>query len=214
MPYSFLDIASTPSVRAAQAANGSEAIWSDLQNDRTFDRFTEAEIAFIAARDSFYLATVSETGWPYVQHRGGPPGFLRVLDERTLAFADFRGNRQYISLGNLVADDRACLILVDYPRRTRLKIYAHVEVRDPAGDAALKTRLALPGYRGKIERAFVLHLAAFDWNCPQHIVPRYSEAELSQSLEPIRRRIAELEAENSSLRERLAGAVAVDPARG
>ncbi len=202
MAYGFLDIAATPSVRAAQAANGSDAAWSDVEG-RTFDRFSDAESAFIAARDSFYMATVSENGWPYVQHRGGPSGFLRLLDDRTLAFADFRGNRQYISLGNLAANDRACLILVDYPQRSRLKIYAHVEARSLADDPALGERLATPGYRGKAERAFVLHLRAFDWNCPQHITPRYSEAELVTALTPIHRRIEELERENEALRNKL-----------
>ena len=207
MPRGFLDIAMTPSVKAAQIENASAALWSNVRAERTGDRFTEAETAFIAARDSFYMASVSETGWPYVQHRGGPPGFLRMLDDRTLAFADFRGNRQYISLGNLAADDRACLILIDYPRRARLKIYARVEVRGFADDPALEARLATPGYRGKAERAFVLRLAAFDWNCSQHIVPRFSEVELASAMAPIRRRIEDLEAENKMLRERLGLAV-------
>ncbi len=167
MPYGFLDIAGTPSVKAAQAANGSAALWGNFQGDRTRDRFTEAEVAFIAQRDSLYMATVSETGWPYVQHRGGPPGFLRVLDDRTLAFADFRGNRQYISLGNLAANDRVALILMDYPHRRRLKIYAHIEARDLTADPDLAEKLAVAGYKGRPERAFVLHLDAFDWNCPQ-----------------------------------------------
>ena len=130
MSYKFLDIASTPSVRAAQAANGSREMWEKFKGHRTFDRFTEDEAAFIAERDSFYMATVSETGWPYVQHRGGPFGFLKVLDEKTLGFADFRGNLQYISVGNVAADDRAALILVDYPNQARLKILAHVEMRN------------------------------------------------------------------------------------
>src|ERR1700712_2200156 len=175
MPYGFLNIAVTPSVRAVQAKMGADHLWQDFKGHREFDRFTENEAAFIAERDSFYMASVSETGWPYVQHRGGAQGFLKLVDDRTLAFADFRGNRQYISLGNLAADDRACLILVDYPRRARLKIYAHVEARSLADDAALAERLAMPGYRGKAERAFVLHLEAFDWNCPQHITPRFSK---------------------------------------
>ncbi len=114
MAYGFLDIAATPSVRAAQTANGSGTFWADFKGGRAFDRFTELEARFIAERDSFYMATVSESGWPYVQHRGGPPGFLHVVDNTTLAFADFRGNRQYISLGNLNTDDRAALILVDF----------------------------------------------------------------------------------------------------
>src|ERR1700679_2288167 len=172
MTYGFLDIASTPGVRAAQEANGSGEYWANFDGDRTFDRFTPAEAAFIAERDSFYMASVSESGWPYVQHRGGPPGFVKVLDEKTLAFPDFRGNLQYISLGNVAADDRVSLIMVDYPNRARLKILAHMEARDLAGDPELAAKLTLPGYKAKVERAFVLHLETFDWNCPQHITPR------------------------------------------
>jgi predicted pyridoxine 5'-phosphate oxidase superfamily flavin-nucleotide-binding protein len=139
-----------------------------------------------------------------VQHRGGPPGFLRLLDDRTLAFADFRGNRQYISLGNLGANDRAALILMDYPARRRLKIYAHIEARDLATDPELADTLATPGYRARPERALVLHLDAFDWNCPQHITPRFTEAELDEVLAPMRARIDTLEAENRLLRQKLA----------
>jgi len=204
MGYGFIDIAATPSVKAAQVANGSDAYWAGFKGDRAFDRFTEAVAQFIAARDSFYMATVSESGWPYVQHRGGPPGFLRVLDEKTLAFADFRGNRQYISIGNAGANDRASLILMDYPNRHRLKIYARIEVRDLSTDAALVEKLTLPGYKAKPERAILLHLEAFDWNCQQHITPRFSEAELAPALAPIRARLEQLEAENETLREKLA----------
>jgi predicted pyridoxine 5'-phosphate oxidase superfamily flavin-nucleotide-binding protein len=203
MTYNFLDTLSTPAVKAAQAANGSGEFWSGFHGNRTFDRLTENEIGFIAQRDSFYMASVSENGWPYVQHRGGPPGFLRVLDDRTLAFADFRGNRQYISTGNLTADDRVALILVDYPGRQRLKVLAHVEIKDLAADPDLTAKLATPGYKAKAERAIMLHLEAFDWNCPQHITPRFTEAELAPALAPIRDRISELEAENKVLRERL-----------
>jgi predicted pyridoxine 5'-phosphate oxidase superfamily flavin-nucleotide-binding protein len=206
VPYNFLDLLSTPAVKAAQAANGSGNFWSDFHGKRTFDRFTEHEIGFIAERDSFYMASVSENGWPYVQHRGGAPGFLRVLDDRTLAFADYRGNRQYITLGNLSADDRVALILMDYPGRQRLKVLAHVEIKDLAADPDLEAKLATPGYKAKTERAIILHLEAFDWNCPQHITPRFTEAELAPALAPIRERISELEAENKSLRERLARA--------
>ncbi len=201
--YGFLDIASTPSVKAAQAANGSGDFWSDFHGNRAFDRFTEAEAAFIAERDSFYIATVGENGWPYVQHRGGPAGFLRVLDEKTLGFADFRGNRQYISLGNLAAGNRAALILMDYPGRRRLKIFAHAEAKELGDDPELAARLATPGYKAKVERAMLFRLEAFDWNCPQHITPRFTEAELAHALEPMRQRLAGLEAENASLREQL-----------
>jgi predicted pyridoxine 5'-phosphate oxidase superfamily flavin-nucleotide-binding protein len=206
MGYGFLDIAATPSVRAAQAENGSAEQWQDFGGDRDFDRFTPAEAAFIAARDGFYMATVSETGWPYVQHRGGPPGFLRVLDERTLAFADFRGNRQYISVGNLKADTRVSLILMDYPARRRLKLFGHAEARDLSADPELARRLATPGYRGLAERALVITLAHFDWNCPQHIVPRFTEAEIDAALKPVRDRLAALEAENGALQAALAAA--------
>jgi predicted pyridoxine 5'-phosphate oxidase superfamily flavin-nucleotide-binding protein len=200
----FLDIAITPSVKAAQQANGSRDYWDDFKGRRRFDRFTDAEEQFIAARDSFYMATVSETGWPYVQHRGGPVGFLRVRDDKTLAFPDFRGNRQYITVGNAAASDRAALFLMDYPNRRRLKIYAQIEIRDLGNDAALAAALAMPEYKAKIERAIVLHLEGFNWNCPQHITQRFSEAELDSALEPVRRHVAQLEAENKELREKLA----------
>jgi uncharacterized protein len=203
MPYKFLDITATPSVRAAQVANGSRDMWEHFKGHRTFDRFTDNEAAFIAERDSFYMATVSESGWPYVQHRGGPPGFLKVLDEKTLGFADFRGNLQYISLGNIAADDRVALILVDYPNRARLKILAHMEVRDLAAEPDLAARLALPSYKAKLERAFLLHLETFDWNCPQHITPRFTIAEIEPAVSSLRTRIAELEAENQALRAKI-----------
>ena len=204
MPYGFLDIAVTPTVRAAQEAMGSAAMWRDFKGNRAFDRFTDDERAFIAARDSFYMATVSQSGWPYVQHRGGPPGFLQVLDERTLAFADYRGNRQYLSLGNLESDGRCALILVDYPRRARLKILARAEAVALDFDPLLAERVAMPGYKGVPERILRLTLEAFDWNCPQHITPRFTQAEIATAAQPLRDRIADLEAENAALRTALA----------
>lgn len=210
MPYGFLDIALTPSVRNAQARMGAEHIWQDFKGNRKFDRFTENEAAFIAARDSFYMATVSETGWPYVQHRGGPQGFLKLVDDRTLAFADYRGNRQYISTGNLAANDRVSLFLMDYPRRVRLKIYARVEILSLDADPNLTALVAMPEYGAKLERIFRLRLEAFDWNCSQHITPRLSEREISDAILPVRDRLAELEAENAELRARLAANAAVN----
>jgi uncharacterized protein len=201
MPYGFLDIAVTPSVKAAQAQNGSAHLWENFKGHRAFDRFTESEAAFIGERDSFYMATVSESGWPYVQHRGGPRGFLRVIDDRTLAFADFAGNRQYISLGNLAADGRVSLILMDYVNRRRLKIFAHAEVTSLADDPGLAAKVAASGYRGKPERAFVLHLDAFDWHCPQHITQRFDARDVAQAVGALQQRIEELEAENKRLRE-------------
>lgn len=200
----FLDIAVTPSVSAAQAAMGSDAMWRNVKGRRPSDAFTEAEAAFIAARDSFYIATVSETGWPYVQHRGGPRGFLKVLDEKTLAFADYRGNRQYISLGNLGANDKAALILMDYPRRARLKVYARIEAVALDSDPALAERVGEAGVKARPERILVLHLEAFDWNCPQHITSRFTEAEIAEAVRPLRERLSAVEAENIELRARLA----------
>jgi uncharacterized protein len=204
MSYGFLDIAVTPSVRAAQARMGADHLWQDFKGHRAFDRFTENEAAFIADRDSFYMATVSETGWPYVQHRGGPRGFLKLVDDRTLAFADYRGNRQYISTGNLAADDRACLFLMDYPRRARLKIYARIETLALDADPTLTERVRVPDYRAKLERIFRLHLAAFDWNCSQHITPRFTEQDVTAAVRPLRDRLVQLETENAALRARLA----------
>ena len=200
MPYGFLDVAVTPSVRAVQARMGADRIWQNFKGHREFDRFTENEAAFIADRDSFYLATVSETGWPYVQHRGGPRGFLKLVDDHTLAFADYRGNRQYISTGNLAADDRACLFLMDYPHRARLKIYAHVETLALDDDPDLTALVTMPDYRAKLERIFRLRLETFDWNCQQHITPRFTAEQIQKALEPFEKRFAELERENEELR--------------
>jgi len=203
MSYGFMDIAITPSVRRAQAEMGADHFWSDFKGHREFDRFTAQETAFIAQRDSFYMASVSETGWPYVQHRGGPAGFLKVLDNRTLAFVDYRGNRQYITTGNLTENDRTCLFLIDYPARTRLKIYARAEKLALDADPVLTEAITDGAYGAKAERIFRLKLEAFDWNCPQHIVPRYTQAEFLAASRHLLDKVAQLEQENASLRERL-----------
>ncbi len=200
MSYGFLDIAATPSVRAVQKSMGSDALYTDFAGDRVFGRFTANETGFIAARDSFYLATVSETGWPYVQHRGGPVGFLKVLDERTLAFADYRGNRQYISVGNALANDRACLFLMDYAARARLKIYTHCEILTPDDDPGLAESVTSPGYRARVERIVRFRLQAFDWNCSQHITPRFSQEQVARAVDPLLQRISALEDELAGLR--------------
>jgi predicted pyridoxine 5'-phosphate oxidase superfamily flavin-nucleotide-binding protein len=199
--YDYLDRLITPSVHAAQVANGAAAIW-ERGIERPSGRFTEAEAQFIAGRDSFYMASVSENGWPYVQHRGGPIGFLKVLDDTHLGFADFRGNRQYISLGNVYADDRVSLFLMDYPHQARLKVLAHASVHNLTDEPELAAQLATPGYRGFAERGIVLRLEAFDWNCPQHITPRFTASEIDTATTPLRNRIAELEAEVAALRKR------------
>lgn len=193
MGHRFAELAFTPAVKAAQERLGSRAAYRRLEEGEGphHDRLGPAEAAFLAARDSFYLATVSETGWPYVQHRGGPPGFLKVLDERTLGFADFRGNRQYVSLGNLARDDRVALILVDYPNRRRLKLLGRAR---PTEEPVVLARLEPPGYPARVERGFLVAVEAFDWNCPQHITPRFTAAEIAAAVAPLRARIAELEA--------------------
>ena len=204
LPYHFLEVAVTPSVRAAQAAMCVDQIRLGSEN-RPSDTLTENEISFIAARDSFYIASVSETGWPYVQHRGGKAGFLKVVDQRTLAFADYRGNRQYISTGNLAANDRACLFLMDYVQRARLKIYVHVERVPLDADPELTELVSDLTYKGRAEAIFRLRLEAYDWNCPQHITPRYTEQQVERAVAPLRERLQQLEAENASLRAQLGG---------
>jgi len=200
MAKGFMDIATTPSVVAAQIANGSREFNAEMAARRVFDRFDEDAVDFIATRDSFYIATVSETGWPYIQHRGGPQGFLKVLDERTLGIADFAGNRQYLTVGNLAAGDKAALFLMDYRRRGRMKIFARAETVDLSLQPDLAARLATPGYRARIERGLLFRLEAYDWNCSQHITPRYTIAEVEQAVAPLRERVQALEAENAALR--------------
>jgi len=200
MTYRFLQALESPCVGPVGEANGVGGSREAADVDRGADRFSAAEAAFIAERDSFYLSTVSRTGWPYIQHRGGPPGFLRVLDDQTLGFADFRGNRQYLTLGAVADDDRVALFLMDYPRRRRLKILARMTPHDLKAEPALAARLATPGYRGLPERGYVLRLHAFDWNCPQHITPRFTASEIEAALAPLNARLRDLEAENARLR--------------
>ena len=179
MTHRYADIAFTDSVKAAQDAYGSREHNDRLQEKfGPNDRLGPKESRFIEARDSLYMATVGESGWPYVQHRGGPKGFVRVVDDTRIAYADFRGNTQLISVGNASVDDRVSLILMDYPRRKRLKILGHMQVVDAVdADPELLRAVALDDYKAAIERVVVIDIAAFDWNCPQHITPRYTEEE-------------------------------------
>ena len=193
MSQRFAEIAFTPQVKALQTELGSRDMYARLEKrDAPGDRLTEEEQAFIAQRDSFYLASVSETGWPYVQHRGGPAGFLKVIDPTTIAFADFRGNRQYVSVGNLLHDNRVALFLMDYPNQLRLKILGHARIVS-ADETALLERLRTPGYQARVERVLAIQVAAFDWNCPQHITPRFSSTEVEAIIAPLQARITELE---------------------
>ena len=171
MNTAFYQLMFTPSVLAAQEKyNGHSAALAD--ETLKPNPLGPEESAFIAERDSFYLATTGETGWPYIQHRGGPRGFLRVLNDHTLGFADFGGNHQLITVGNLATNNRVALFFMDYNRHERMKLLGHARVLDASEDPALATRLTVPGYRARIERLFVIDVIAFDWNCPQHITPR------------------------------------------
>lgn len=179
MGHKFAEIAFTSSVRAVQEAQGSRRAYARMpEGDDGNDVLGDDEVAFIGARDSFYMATVGETGWPYVQHRGGPIGFVRVLDPHTLGFADFRGNRQYVTVGNLRTDDRAALFFMDYPHRLRLKLLGRVTLIEPGSERVAE--LEIPDYRARVERGFIIRVEAFDWNCSQHITPRYTVEQLRE----------------------------------
>lgn len=196
MPHHFAEIAFTPTVKKVQEKLGSRSSYARMEAvpDAVNHRLTEAEAGFIAARNSLYMATISETGWPYVQHRGGPAGFVRVLDERTIGFADFRGNRQYISVGNLMTNDRVSLFFMDYPNKIRLKLFGLAQIIE-RDDQALLSRLEVPDYRARTERGLVITVEGFDWNCPQHISARYTVEELRAVTARLTDRISELEAE-------------------
>ena len=199
MTRAFTEIAFTPSVLNEQEARGSAAMYEGFrapEADRA-DRIGPMEADFIQRRDGFYQATVAESGWPYVQFRGGPRGFLRVLDEKTIAYADFRGNRQYLSTGNLKSDERVSLILMDYPNQRRLKIWGRAVLSDKPDHIEA---LMPPGYRAKPERAVIIEVDALDWNCPSHIPQRLTVEEYEPVLGELRARIKQLEAELASAR--------------
>jgi len=196
------DIMFTPRVKAFQEDEGVKDKYAATYGART-RALNADETAFIASRTSFYMATVSETGWPYIQHRGGPAGFLKVLDDHTLAFADYRGNKQHISEGNLAGDDRVSLFLMDYPRKARMKLQGRATFQEAADYPALTEQVATEG-QGRVERVVTIALEAFDWNCPQFIPQRFDANEIAQLVGPemdkLNARIAELEAENAALK--------------
>ena len=202
MARAFAEIAFTPAVLEQQNAFGSANAYAKfLEPDADArDVLTENEAAFIAERDGFYQATVSETGWPYVQFRGGPEGFLKVLDGKTIAYADFRGNRQYLSTGNLSGNDRVSLILMDYPNQRRLKIWGRARLVDAAEDPELVASLHDESYRARPERAVVIAVEAFDWNCPQHIPRRFTIDEFEEQFTALRGEIMRLRDENQQLK--------------
>jgi len=193
MAHKFAEIAFTPTVREMQTKRGSRKGYARLdQGDDYNFKLSEREAEFISARDSFYMASVSETGWPYIQHRGGPVGFMKVLGESTIGFADYAGNRQYVSTGNLMGDDRVSLFFMDYANRKRLKILGRTQIADLEENEIL-SKLKDDNYRSRIERGFLIRIEGFDWNCPQHITPRFTEAEVDKLVAP-------LEAENQRLK--------------
>ncbi|HWF59606.1 MAG TPA: pyridoxamine 5'-phosphate oxidase family protein [Nitrospira sp.] len=191
MATRYLDLAMTDSVRRAQKQYYGRA--TRIADAPERDPLGEAEVEFIAARESFYLGTVSETGWPYIQHRGGPRGFLRVVNETTLAFADYKGNRQLLTTGNIFVNDRVALFLMDYKNRERLKIFGHARVEDARAHPQLIAQLADPTMRSAVERLVFIDVVSFDWNCPKYITPRYSAEEVEEYAGSLKMRIVELE---------------------
>ncbi|MCG8600779.1 MAG: pyridoxamine 5'-phosphate oxidase family protein [Verrucomicrobiales bacterium] len=190
MGQNFTNFAFTPGVRDVQEKYGSRTIGERMENGP--DRFllTGEEKSFISSIDFFFLATVGSNGWPYVQYRGGPKAFLRILDERTLGFADFRGNRQYISVGNIMDESKVALILLNFPRRERLKIWGVAKVEDAADNPELTESLIAPDYPGHVERLITISIEAYDWNCQQHIRPRYTEEEIIADIERFQSHVA------------------------
>jgi predicted pyridoxine 5'-phosphate oxidase superfamily flavin-nucleotide-binding protein len=205
MTKSFGSLVFTPVVKSLQERYNSRRQYARMEQfGGSPGGFGPDETEYLSERDTFFMASIGTTGWPYVQHRGGPKGFLKVIDAQTLAFADFLGNKQYVSTGNLITDDRVALILVDFPRQLRLKILGHVEILDGEKMKDLLARVRDADYKATVERIFVIHVEAFDWNCSQHIVPRFTQGEIRDALQPIEKQMQELQAENAKLRERLA----------
>ena len=198
----FGDIAFTDHVKAEQEMGGSRELYEGMVARPAPAGFSDREAAFISMRDSFYMATVSEDGWPYIQHRGGPRGFLKTLSETQLGFADYRGNRQYVSVGNLQTEKRVSLFLMDYPNRARLKLLGRAKVQEADANPDLAAELAIDG-QGKVERLFTIDIDAFDWSCPQFITPRFTEDELAASLSPMVEEMQTLRQENAFLKQEL-----------
>jgi uncharacterized protein len=203
MAQNYVNTLFTEKSRELQEVDGSRAAYARMEQDAdgTPDAITAKETDFIAARDSFYLATVTSKGWPYVQHRGGPAGFLRVLPGNRLGFADYRGNRQHVSSANLIEEPRVSLFLMDYPNRRRLKILGRARVVTTEEDPSLTASLMPDGYKAAPERAYVIDVVGFDWNCPQHITPRFTEAEIAAAIQPLTHELNQLRAELDLLRK-------------
>lgn len=204
------DVAFTPAVKAVQTQKGSRSSYAHVERGEGWQTAVTPELAeYLAELDMFYLATATAESQPYVQYRGGPPGFLKVLDEHTLAFADFGGNRQYLTVGNLSENPRAFLFLIDYAHRRRVKVWGTARVVE--GDATLLENLRDPAYPGRVERAIVFTVEAWDVNCPQHIHRRFSERQIAPVVEKLQQRITELEAEVERLTKRSHSGSAPNP---
>jgi predicted pyridoxine 5'-phosphate oxidase superfamily flavin-nucleotide-binding protein len=197
MATKYLDLTFTESVCRAQTRYYGRA--GKIAGAPERDPLGQAEAEFIAARDSFYLGSISESGWPYVQHRGGPQGFLRVINETTLAFADYKGNRQLLTTGNVSVNDRVALILMDYPNRARLKILGRARIEDARAHPELVAQIADTKMRPSVERLVFIDVVSYDWNCPKYITPRYSIEEVEESVGSLKSRIAELESKLRSV---------------
>jgi uncharacterized protein len=193
MANKYKEIAFTDSVRKAQTQQYGHPQFTPHPGEN--DALSDDEIHFIQARDSFYMATISESGWPYIQHRGGKPGFLRAINPKSLAFADYEGNHQLLSTGNLAVSDRVSLFLMDYPQQTRLKILGHARIEDARQHPELVKQFAEPEVQRVVERIFFIDVVSYDWNCPKYITPRYTAAEVEKAVAPLRQRLKELEAE-------------------
>lgn len=206
MAKNFAEIAFSDAVKEFQEKHGSRKGYERMEKFNTIDGLSENEKGFIKDRDSFYLASIGVKNFPYIQHRGGPKGFVKVIDKKTIGFIDFSGNKQYISVGNFVTNNNVALIMVDYPAKARLKIFAKAEIIELKDNPELLSKLDLGGYQYRPERMMIFHIEAYDWNCPQHITPRFTIDEIEKALKPQLNKIEQLEKENQLLKQKIAAA--------
>ena len=203
MATNFAAIAFSDAVKALQEKHGSRKSYERMEKFNVIEGLSENEMGFISNRDNFYLASIGEKNFPYIQHRGGPKGFIKVLDENTIGFIDFSGNKQYISVGNFATNTNVALIMMDYPARARLKIFARAEIVELKDNPELLNKLDLAEYQYRPERMILFHIEAYDWNCPQHVTPRFTVDEIENALKPQLEKITQLENENQLLRQKL-----------
>ncbi|MBF2709798.1 pyridoxamine 5'-phosphate oxidase family protein [Flavobacterium soyangense] len=206
MAKNFAAIAYTDAVKALQEKHGSRNSYERMEKFNVVDGLSNNEIGFIENRDSFFMASISENNFPYIQHRGGPKGFLKVLDKNRIGFIDFSGNKQYITVGNMETNNNVALFLMDYPAKVRLKIFAKTEIVELKDNPELLATLDIDDYKFRAERMMIFHIEAFDWNCPQHITPRFTAEEIKIALKPQQEYVAQLEEENKRLTAKLKGA--------